>query len=258
MITVLISGGFDPLHSGHIAYIKSAASLGDRLLVALNSDEWLTRKKGKPFMPFKERQAVLQAINGVDMVFGFDDSDNTAIEAIKYALELEPSKLIFANGGDRQFDTTPELDFCADYHNISCHFGVGGSDKANSSSWLLDNWSAPKVIRNWGYYRNLYKGVNCQVKELVINPYSRLSMQRHKHRSETWNLVSGQAHIITAEISPKLDISSTVLTTNTPVNIPSNYWHQGCNDSDSPAHIIEIWKGPSDLLSEQDIERYLS
>jgi mannose-6-phosphate isomerase-like protein (cupin superfamily) len=222
----------------------------------LNSDAWLTRKKGKPFMPFQERQAVLQAITGVDRVFGFDDADNTAIDAIKYALTLEPSNLIFANGGDRQLDTTPELDFCKHHDNITCCFGVGGSNKANSSSWLLENWSSPKVIRNWGYYRNIYKGVNCQVKELVINPYSRLSMQRHKHRSETWNLVSGQAHIITAEISPKYDISSTSLTVNNPVNISANYWHQGCNDSDTPAHIIEIWKGSSHLLSEQDIERY--
>ena len=79
---VLVSGGFDPLHSGHIAYFKEAKKLGSKLVVALNSDEWLTRKKGRPFMPFEERAAIVKELKVVDEVIGFDDSDDSACQAI--------------------------------------------------------------------------------------------------------------------------------------------------------------------------------
>ena len=97
---VLVTGGFDPIHSGHIAYFLSAKKLGDSLIVGLNSDEWLTRKKGKPFMTWDERAAVTSALKPVDSVFAFDDSDNTAIDAIRTALKDFPdSHIVFANGG---------------------------------------------------------------------------------------------------------------------------------------------------------------
>ena len=85
MKVVLVTGGFDPLHSGHIAYFKAAKQLGDKLVVGINTDSWLTRKKGRTFMPSSERVTIVQNLSMVDHCVLFDDDDNTAIEAIKNA-----------------------------------------------------------------------------------------------------------------------------------------------------------------------------
>ena len=136
---VLVTGGFDPIHSGHISYFKEAAKLGDWLVVGLNSDEWLTRKKGKPFMPFNEREAVISELRCVDEVIMFDDSDNSAKDAIQKLLwYYENEMIIFANGGDRGRDNIPEMDLQSD--RLAFVFGVGGNDKKNSSSWILESW----------------------------------------------------------------------------------------------------------------------
>ena len=137
MRVVLITGGFDPLHSGHIAYIQAAKSLGDYLIVGVNSDEWLIRKKGQPFMPFSERATLVGAIAGVDEVIQFDDSDNTAIDAIRTTrLRFGPDhKIVFGNGGDRTKDNTPEQGFCNAY-NIDMLYHLGGG-KVQSSSKLI-------------------------------------------------------------------------------------------------------------------------
>jgi cytidyltransferase-like protein len=139
MKVVLITGGFDPIHSGHISYISSAKALGNLLVVGVNSDAWLTRKKGKNFLPFSERSSIVNAIKGVDFVIDFDDSDNSARDAIRRVRLMFPSAdIVFANGGDRTSSNVPEMDV-AD-NNIFFVFGVGGSDKMNSSSWILNNW----------------------------------------------------------------------------------------------------------------------
>ena len=133
---VLITGGFDPLHSGHIAYFKAAKELGDILVVGVNSDAWLTRKKGSPFMPYKERAEIVRNIVGVDFVIDFDDSDNSAKRAIWMVRQSYPQdKIIFANGGDRTQTNIPEMD--SDIDNVEFVFGVGGGNKMNSSSWIL-------------------------------------------------------------------------------------------------------------------------
>ena len=187
MDIVLVTGGFDPIHSGHLAYFKAAKQLGNKLIVGLNSDDWLTRKKGKPFMPFKERLEIVKGLSVVDEVISFDDSDDTACGAIYKTLATKSgSRIIFANGGDRTDKNIPEMQVYGDTHYVQFAFGVGGEDKKNSSSWILKEWKAPKVEREWGHYRELYQGEGFQVKELVIAPHSKLSMQRHDHRSETW------------------------------------------------------------------------
>ena len=157
MDVVLVTGGFDPLHSGHLAYFKAAKSLGDKLIVGLNSDEWLTRKKGKPFMPFHERIEIIRGLSVVDEVISFDDSDDTACGAIYKTLATKSgSQIIFANGGDRTDENIPEMQIYGDTHYVRFVFGVGGEDKKNSSSWILKDWKAPKVEREWGHYRELY------------------------------------------------------------------------------------------------------
>ena len=136
---ILISGGFDPIHSGHIKLIQSAAKFGN-VVVLLNSDEWLKKKKGKEFLPFKERKVILSAIKNVINVIAFDDSDKSCIKGIKKALKIySKNKLFFANGGDRNSKTTPELNFCKN-NNINTLWGVGGNKKSNSSSWILKKW----------------------------------------------------------------------------------------------------------------------
>ena len=117
---------------------------------------------------------------------------------------------------------------------------------------MMDYLRNRKTRRPWGYYKELYEGDGFKVKELVINPYSSLSMQRHKHRSETWNLVSGECSIRIIDEEKKMMYSKRLIST---FEIPLFTWHQGTNRSDKPAHIVEIWRGESKQLSESDIER---
>ena len=140
-LLVLATGGFDPLHTGHIRLFKEAKILGDRLMVGLNSDAWLTRKKGKPFMPMSERKVIVGELKVVDNVLEFDDSDDSACDAIQHILDISNWDLVFVNGGDRGKENTPELERYADHPRVNFAWGVGGTEKTNSSSWILDKWN---------------------------------------------------------------------------------------------------------------------
>jgi len=136
---VLISGGFDPVHSGHISLIQNASRYGD-VVVLLNSDSWLKRKKGKEFLPFKEREIIMNSIKNVIDVLSFNDDDSTCIDGLRKAINKYPNHdLQFANGGDRDQKATPESDFC-NKNNIVLLWGIGGNEKSNSSSWILKKW----------------------------------------------------------------------------------------------------------------------
>ena len=139
---VLVTGGFDPLHSGHLAYLKAAQKLGDKLIVGVNSDSWLERKKGKNFLPLNERFEIVSALKFVDNCILFNDDDDTAIEAIKNVIMLFPfDRIIFANGVDRKQGNVPEEDpDLFPEREIIFQYGVGGTDKKNSSSWILHRW----------------------------------------------------------------------------------------------------------------------
>ena len=131
-IVTLVSGGFDPLHSGHLEYFKEAKKLGDALCVCVNSDDWLTRKKGKPFMPIEERMAILKELKTPNLVIEFNDKDDSACDAIEMALQVY-DRVIFANGGDRHTGEVPESVVCKK-HGIEMVDGLG--DKIRSSSDL--------------------------------------------------------------------------------------------------------------------------
>ena len=128
--TVMVSGGFDPVHAGHIRMIRSAAKFGDVIVIA-NSDAWLWRKKGFVFMEYERRVEILNAIKGVVLVDSVDDSDGTVCKAIR---RLKPT--YFANGGDRGRSNTPEQDVC-DELGVELLWGIGGEEKLQSSSDLV-------------------------------------------------------------------------------------------------------------------------
>ena len=248
---VLITGGFDPIHSGHLAYITEARKLGDTLVVGLNSDDWLTRKKGQPFMPFEERLEVLRHIQEIDYIINFDDYDNTAKQAIREVRKkFKKDKIIFANGGDRTTDNIPEMD--VDVKNVEFVFGVGGEDKKNSSSWILQNWDKPKTLRPWGYYRILHEVDGCKVKELTIDPGQSLSMQRHFKRHELWHVTEGKA-VLEMTMPSGYALPSMELVKHMQVQIPQGDWHRLSNPYDTPCRIVEIQYGESCV--EEDIER---
>ena len=139
---VLVTGGFDPLHSGHLAYFKAAKKLGDKLIVGVNSDDWLERKKGKNFLPLSERFEIVSSLKYIDNCILFNDEDDTAVVAIKNVMMLFPfDRIIFANGGDRKQGNVPEEapNLFPD-REIIFQYGVGGVDKKNSSSWILQKW----------------------------------------------------------------------------------------------------------------------
>jgi cytidyltransferase-like protein len=251
MKIVLATGGFDPVHSGHIAYFKAARALGDKLVVGLNSDEWLERKKGRAFMPWNERLAVVNNLSMVDETFTFLDDDNTAKNFIRQVRAHYPdAHLIFANGGDRTADNIPEMDIVD--ANLSFEFGVGGVDKKNSSSWILTEWKAPKTERGWGYYRVLHEVPSMKVKELTVDPGKSLSMQRHFKRSEYWIVSEGRAVVNTA-LASGYTAPPRTLEPHDEIHIPVKGWHQLTNPFDVPVKIVEIQYGEDCV--EEDIER---
>jgi cytidyltransferase-like protein len=250
---VLITGGFDPLHSGHIAYIKSAKALGDTLIVGANSDEWLRRKKGQEFMPWEERATIISALYDVDRVINFNDSDNSAKDAIRKVRSIYPNAhIIFANGGDRTQENIPEMEVLKEMLHLEFVFGVGGEDKKNSSSWILQEWKAPKTERQWGYYRVLHEVPGCKVKELTVDPGKSLSMQRHEFRSEYW-LVSHGACVVNSTTANGYALPPTLLKEHLEFRIPVGEWHQLTNPYDVPCKIVEIQYG--EKCVEEDIER---
>ena len=135
---IIMSGGFDPVHKGHIRMFREAANLSINVIVGLNSDKWLTRKKGKPFMNWDERAEILQSCKYINQVLPFDDSDETANDIIKQVCSLYRDfdvNIYFANGGDRTSDNVPEMKVC-DELGVEMIWGLGGG-KIQSSSWLI-------------------------------------------------------------------------------------------------------------------------
>ena len=135
----LVTGGFDPINSGHIAYFERAKDLSDYLVVGLNTNEWLTRKKGQYFLPWIERAEIIRHLDMVDAVISWDDIDDSACGAIAKCLEI-CEKVIFCNGGDRIKTNTPEIKGYGDDPRVEFKFAIGGDDKMNSSSWILNDY----------------------------------------------------------------------------------------------------------------------
>lgn len=253
MKIVVVSGGFDPLHSGHINYLESAKAHGDKLVVLLNSDEWLTRKKGRPFMPFEERANIIERMEMVDYVYGVIDKDGSVsagLEDVKKAFigTAKDVEFIFCNGGDRTKENIPEMKV----EGYEFLFGVGGENKANSSSWILKEWKYPTTRRVWGEFSDLFQDDVVRVKELIIEPNKGISYQRHFKRSEMWFVSKGKMNLKHSCGDPdKFNIHT--LSKDNVFHVKQGDWHQAYNPFDEPCHIIEIQYGEE--TTEDDIER---
>jgi len=239
----IVSGGFDPVHSGHINLMLAARELGDQLIVLLNSDEWLSRKKGRPFMNFFERKMVLENLWFVDYVLDFDDSDNSAVDGLEKVVSMYKQKddLYFCNGGDRNsLDDIPEKGV----PGIQLKFGVGGDTKINSSSKLVNEYFSRPAERDWGNWDVLknYEHLGVKVKELIIKPGQSTSMQRHRYRSEFMFVADGQL----------TNMNRTTEKHNYTM-IDQGEWHKLENKGKKDLHIVEIQYGTACV--EEDIER---
>ena len=239
MKVVLVTGGFDPLHSGHIALFNRAKELGDILVVGVNSDAWLERKKGRAFMPWIERCQIVKNIKVVDHVVEYNDDGGDSKNAIKLVrLTWPDATIVFANGGDRTKENIPEMD--TDVQNIEFVFGIGGENKMNSSSWILEEWKAPKTERPWGYYRVLHEVDGTKVKELTIEPGQSLTMQKHWDRNEHWHVAEGAC---TVDFEDTTTQSHIKLKKHDQFTIPAETWHKLHNPYDKPCKIVEIQYG---------------
>ena len=146
-------------------------------------------------------------------------------------------------------DNIPEMVF----DDVEFVFGVGGEDKKNSSSWILEDWKKPKTERSWGYYRVLHEvGQETKLKELTVNPRTCLSMQNHDQRAEFWFVAEGEAAVYTLDNSSDHDLVGT-FAKHDYIWINKNQWHMLCNETDQPLKLIEIQYG--DDCREEDITR---
>lgn len=264
MKIVVCTGGFDPVHSGHIAYLTSASQLGDILIVGLNSDDWLKRKKGRAFMPFEERAAIIQNLGCVYQVLHLNDEDGTGADGIRQVRAMYPdAEIVFANGGDRNTANVPEQVMFASDTKVSFVFGVGGDWKQNSSRWILNEWKAPQTDRPWGNFRLLYeRGVDSliagnqtpqlKLKELTVLPGKSLSMQKHAKRKEFWFVAEGVATVYTLNSATDVELVG-VYKQHEHIWVGLDEWHHLCNETDQPLQLIEIQYGEE--CAEDDIER---
>ena len=251
MKIIIVSGGFDPIHSGHIAYFNSARKLGDMLVVALNSDDWLIKKKGKYFMPFTERKSIIENFKLVDDVIDFeDDEKGSATNALIKIKKMYPDdEIAFVNGGDRNKGNIPEMVV----DGVDFLFSVGGDDKKNSSSWILKEWQYYHEERIWGSFDNIFEdGQNIKVKELIVDPGKGMSFQKHFKRSEIWLVSKGSCVVNYSKNDPEKK-ENVQLNKFDHYLVPVGDWHQITNPFDEKCHLIEIQYGEECI--EEDIER---
>ena len=244
----LISGGFDPVHIGHLAMIKDAKKIADDVIVLLNSDKWLVRKKGKPFMVEAQRAQILEEFESISEVIiqekDDDDSSNNAI--IDFYHSHNKSTICYCNGGDRsQEDKIREAETCKNL-GIDLKFGIGGIHKLESSSNLTKNHLSKTEERPWGKFHIIAKGKGYQIKEIIVKPGKKMSLQRHKNRSEYWQVIDGIGMVYLEDSKFKLEKNDNIF-------IPQGDIHRLENIGQNHLILIEIQIGKE--ISEDDIER---
>jgi cytidyltransferase-like protein len=238
---ILVSGGFDPIHIGHLQMFQEAKKLGDRLIVIANNDNFLLTKKGYVFMPEIERIEIIKGFDCVDDVFLSVDEDLTVSKSIE-EISQKYNISIFANGGDRKdINDIPEYEVCKN-NNIELIFEIGGG-KIQSSSDLAKR----SVKKPWGHYATYEKDNGYLLKSIRVNSGEKLSLQSHNHRSEFWVVARGKALV-------EIDGIETLLLKGQSIVIPLKATHRLSNPGSHPLDLVELQFG--DILEESDIIRY--
>jgi len=250
-IKVVVSGYFNPVHLGHLRMFEQAKKLGDKLVVIVNNDEQVRLKGNVPFMNEKDRMRIVKLFKPVDEVFLSVDKEKIGKEVpiCKSLAKLKPD--IFANGGDRaSTKEIPETKICRRL-GIKMVFGVGGKKTISSSALIKsaaeNHLKNSAVIRPWGSYTVLLEAPGYKIKKFIVRPGHSQSLQMHKHRSEHWIVVSGQAQIQRGE--KKFNLK-----TNQSTFIPKKTKHRVANAKKSLLEIIEVQNGK--YLGEDDIVRF--
>lgn len=232
---VATSGGFDPLHIGHLRCIQESAKIaqerGMKLVVIVNGDGFLYRKKGKPFMKEQERAEIIKGISGVDEILIWDDGSQTVTKALEM---IRPK--IFTKGGDRtSASNVPEFDLCS---QIGCEviFNVGGG-KIQSSSELTRNsfqvpWNGKYVDKPWGYEVIWAHTKDYVGKILAINPGEKLSLQYHEQKEETVLVISGEL-----KVSGDSDL---ILTKGSSFHVIPRHVHRFEAHGEEPCILVEV------------------
>jgi mannose-6-phosphate isomerase-like protein (cupin superfamily) len=274
----VVSGGFDPITDAHAEFISG---LNRPVVVLLNSDGWLKKKKGAAFLPWEVRSNILRCLKNVDMVLPVLDTDGTVTKTLQFLAMSKPSfKFIFVNSGDRREDNTPEFEALADGSVKNLAFDWIESTKPQSHSseylnawireWMLDsankeamhrlyadqrvpqlpNNGGPMFAkRDWGFWVVLSSDEYRKEKLLVVNPGKSLSMQRHRDRTEVWNVLSGQGLVDQGE-------KTIQLVSGYRITIPKFSWHRLEAYGNQPMIVHEIQTSEKkNGCSEMDIER---
>lgn len=244
MIISVVSGGFDPIHSGHVRMIREAALYGEELVVLVNSDEWLLRKKGYVSMCLEERMEIIRAIDGVSRVRPAKDDDGTVCQSLReLSDQMKDCRIVFCNGGDRGRENTPEMTTLEQIKGVSV-FGIGGVDKRNSSSNIWPKHSLGRVQRLWGCYFDHFRNENCVFKTLEVDAGKSTSVQRHSDRDEFWYVERGSSLVLFGDDQIQMSQSDWI-------HVPRGTWHS-ITAGENGATIREMQMG---LCSEDDIER---
>ena len=198
-VVVAVSGGFDPVHIGHILLFQAARKLGDKLVVILNNDNWLKKKKGRIFMRQDERKGIIEAVKGVDEVILTGHGPNPEDMSVSRELmEIKPD--IFANGGDRVFANIPEVPVCK---SIGCEmvFNVGQGGKMQSSSWLLAEYSKGKAKEEIDIEKTLKKIENAMLKSNPVRGRTSLNGSSADHARGAGQTSNGMPFLLKKRLS---------------------------------------------------------